>query len=396
MSALIKIKAGREKPIANRHPWIFSGAINSVKGTPAPGDIVTVIDHRDRFLGRGYWNGASQIQVRLLTWADEEIDQDWWYRLLKRAVDSRTTLRRSTNACRLINGENDYLPGLIVDQYGDWLVLQALTLGIDIRKWQIAEMLQGLVSTRGLFERSDVDIREREGLSAATAVLVGELPPEFIEIDEGPRVLVDVHRGHKTGFYLDQRGNRQLTGQLAHDLPAAGTLLNLFSYTGGFSLHSLSAPGLRVINVDSSADALALAEQNTILNQYDPERAEYHQADVFQWLRDPAHHDHRYDIIVLDPPKFAQGKRQVEGACRGYKDLNLNAFRLVKPGGHLLTFSCSGAISADLFQKVVFGALADSGREAQIIRQLGPGEDHPIALTFPEGAYLKGLLLRVF
>ncbi len=396
MSGIVKIKSGRDKPVANQHPWIFSGSIASVRGNPAPGDIVTVVAHDGKFLGRGYWNEASQIQVRLLTWHDDEINADWWEKTLRRAVDARSNLLNETNAVRLVNGENDFIPGLVIDRYGQWLVLQALTLGIDVYKWQIAEIMNGLISPKGIFERSDVDVRKREGLPESTGVLSGEAPPPQIEINEGPRILVDVHQGHKTGFYLDQRGNRQLTFELARRIGDDCTLLNLFSYTGGFALHALAAGNVRVTNVDASADALALASQNVALNNFTPESASFIQADAFQWLRDAVRQGNTYDMIVLDPPKFAQNKQQVNGACRGYKDLNLSAFRLLKSGGYLLTFSCSGAITQDLFQKVVFSALADSGRQGQIIHHLGAGEDHPTALTFPEGAYLKGLLVRVW
>ncbi|XOV86792.1 MAG: class I SAM-dependent rRNA methyltransferase [Pseudomonadota bacterium] len=395
MSAIVKIKPGRHKPIVNQHPWIFSGAIGSVRGNPGPGDIVTVVTSDDKFLGRGYWNEASQIQVRLLTFRDEEIDYDWWHRTLKQAIDARAHLAATTNAYRIVNGENDFIPGLVVDRYGDWLVIQALTLGIDVCKWQIGEILNELLAPRGLFERSDVDVREREGLEQSTSVLIGEVPPALIEINEGPRILVDVHNGHKTGFYLDQRMNRRIALELAERRAGDYALLNLFSYTGGFALHALQAHNVHATNLDASADALAIARKNVELNGYGEDRVDYVQADAFQWLREAVQRGEKYDLVVLDPPKFAQNKRQVEGACRGYKDLNLSAFRLTKPGGYVMTYSCSGAISADLFQKVVFGALADSGRQGQIVRHLGPGEDHPVALTFPEGAYLKGLLVRV-
>lgn len=393
--SIVKIKPGREKSIRNRHPWIFSGAIAQVKGSPAAGDVVTVVDRQDRFLARGHWNPASQIQVRALTFNDEPIDQDWWQRSIQDAVHLRQDLTDSTNAWRMINSENDFLPGLIVDRYADWLVLQASTVGMDINKWLIAEILSGLVSPNGIFERSDGDNRTREDLPAVSGVLSGEAPPDEIEIDEGARILVDVRQGHKTGFYLDQRVNRQRVYEIARRHIGSCRLLNLFCYTGGFALHALRAEGVHATNVDASADALEIARRNVALNGFEAGRAEFVQADAFNWLRDAAKKGESYDIIVLDPPKFAQSRAQVDGACRGYKDLNLSAFRLAKPGATMMTYSCSGAISAELFQKVVFSALADSGRNAQIIDRLGPGEDHPVSLAFPEGAYLKGLLLRV-
>ncbi len=403
MSAgIVTIKQGREKPIIQQHPWIFSGAITSAHQTN-PGEIVTVQAHDGRFLARGYWNAKSQIQVRILTWQDEPIDDAWWRKPLQRAIDSRPQDNPQQTAYRLINAENDYIPGLIVDRYADWLVIQALTLFIDTHKQYIADLLAELLPVKGIYERSDVDVRGKEGLKSVKGVLWGEAPPQHILINEQVQFNVDVYNGHKTGFYLDQAPNRQLLQQLLTDKFAGETtpkLLNLFSYTGGFGINALAAGGAQVTNVDSSQDALALAEQNIRLNGFQPEDTtrqwENIQSDVFDYLHQAVADEKQFDVIVCDPPKFANNKQQVDKAARGYKDLNLNAFKLVKPGGYFLTFSCSGAISADLFQKIVFGALADTGRQAQIIKHLGPGEDHPVALTFPEGEYLKGLLLRVY
>jgi 23S rRNA (cytosine1962-C5)-methyltransferase len=397
MSAKIVIKPNREKPIRNQHPWIFSGAIDEVKGNPNPGDIVTVVDKSEKFLACGYWNPKSQIQVRILTWKDEEIDDEGWRRMLKRAIAARGNYLYSIRsiACRLINAENDFIPGLIVDKYADWLVLQALTLGIDQRKQLLAKFLMELLEPQGIYERSDVDVRSKEGLRQETGLLSGAESPELVEVDEGRKILVDIRHGHKTGYYLDQRNNR---GELYHLLQVSGIkqprILNLFSYTGGFGLFT-GKTGY-VINVDSSRDALELAEKNFQLNDFDIVDTEFIQADGFDYLHDIVEQGEQFDIVVCDPPKFAHNAQQVERAARGYKDLNLNCFKIIKSGGYLMTFSCSGAVSADLFQKIVFGALADSRRQAQILRHLGPGDDHPVALTFPEGAYLKGLLLRVY
>ncbi len=392
MPATIVIKHDREKPIRNQHPWIFSGAIAEVRGSPEPGDIVTVVNHKEEFLARGYWNAKSQIQVRLLTWRDEKPDELWWRHMLERAI-----ITRSGDTCRLINAENDFLPGLIVDRYGSWLVLQALTLHIDQKKTVLARLLMDIFArlgtpVKGVYERSDVDVRKKEGLQEVVGLLRGEeAPPEVTILEDGARFQVDIQHGHKTGFYLDQRPNRLLLKELE-----TSDVLNLFSYTGGFGVHALRAGANRVVNVDASHDVLELAERNVNLNDVRAGRAEFIQADVFEYLRDIAAEGQQFDAVVCDPPKFAQNAQQVDKAARGYKDLNLNAFKVIKAGGFLMTFSCSGAISRDLFTKIVFGALADSGRQAQIIRHLSAGEDHPIALTFPEGEYLKGLLLRVY
>ncbi|MGQ9910129.1 MAG: class I SAM-dependent rRNA methyltransferase [Candidatus Flexifilum sp.] len=393
------LRPERAKPVIQRHPWIFSRAIARIEGDPAPGSLVDIYTHDGRRLAAGYWNPRSQIQARILTWDDEPIDDGWWKRRLSRAIDARQALgaEYQTNACRLIHAESDYLPGLIVDQYNEWLVLQALTLGIDQRKHELARFLLELTGARGVFERSDVDVRRKEGLPPHRGPLAGDVPPEHVPIAEaGIALAVPIATGHKTGFYLDQRPNRMLTGALIRRLGAGAHLLNLFSYTGGFGLQALAAGAERVVQVDSSADALALAAQQIELNAFDAARVEHVQADVFDYIRELNARGSQFDVVVCDPPKFAQSEQQVERAARGYKDLNLHSFRLVKPGGYLLTFSCSGAISRDLFQKIVFGALADSGRDGQILMHLGAGEDHPIALTFPEGEYLKGLLIRVY
>ncbi|MCY4466582.1 MAG: class I SAM-dependent rRNA methyltransferase [Chloroflexi bacterium] len=386
------VRAGRDKPLRQGHPWLFSGAIAHAEAAQ-DGELVAVYDSRDRFLARGYWNSKSQIQVRILSWRDEAIDYAWWRRMLSHAI-TRRTLGAGDTACRLVNAENDYLPGLIVDRYGDWLVLQALTRAIDARKQEFADALLELTGIVNVYERSDVEVRQREGLGESAGVLRGQEPPATIEIKQaGIRYLVDIRHGHKTGFYLDQRDNRRLLRELAADCGTGARLLNLFSYTGGFAV---AAGGVKhAINVDSAYSALELAEANTALNKIPAASAEFIQADAFDYLRHCVSEGERYDMVVLDPPKFAAHRRQVQRAARGYKDLNLNAFRLVKPGGWLMTFSCSGAISRDFFQKIVFGALVDSRRQAQVIRQLGAASDHPVALTFPEGEYLKGLLLRV-
>jgi 23S rRNA (cytosine1962-C5)-methyltransferase len=392
--ARIIIKDGRHKPIVQQHPWVFSGAIARVEGEPQNGDIVDVRTTDNTFLARGYWNEKSQIQVRILTWRDEPIDVAWWRARLQRAIYARQSAAayqaQFPTGRRLINAESDFLPGLIVDQYQAWLVLQALTLHIDQHKQQIAELLAELLQPRGIFERSDVEVRGKEGLKRSVGVLWGEEPPALIAFDNGTHKFgVDVRVGHKTGDYLDQRENVALLAHHFGTANASQRMLNLFSYTGKFGL----AFGGQVTNVDASMEALTLSET---LYQHNQREAEFIQADVFDYLRDISQAKQQYDLIVLDPPKFASNEAQVQKATRGYKDINLHAMRCVRSGGYLWTFSCSGAITRDLFQKVVFGALADSGRQAQIVRWLGASDDHPIALTFPEGEYLKGLVLRVW
>lgn len=392
---VVTIRTGREKPIRQGHPWVFSGAIARAQNA-APGAVVTVVAHDGVFLGRGYWNPRSQIQVRLLTWRDEAVDQGWWRQTLRRAVAARLPQLEANGGCRLVNAENDFLPGLIVDRYADYLVLQALTLYIDQQKEMLARLLVETLDdaglpVRGVYERSDVDVRAKEGLKPSVGLLWGEEPPARAAFCAASLTqLVDIHAGHKTGYYLDQLGNHRLFADALASSGPGARVLNLFSYSGGFGL-AVDGP---IVNVDASREALSLASDTYAANgRPQPENI---QADAFQYLREAEARGERFDAIVCDPPKFAHTQQQVERAARGYKDLNLRCFRLLNAGGCLMTFSCSGAISADLFQKIVFGALVDSGRQAQILQRLGPGSDHPVALTFPEGAYLKGLLLRVY
>jgi 23S rRNA (cytosine1962-C5)-methyltransferase len=398
------IRRERESAVIHHHPWVFSGAVAGVRGDPQPGGIVRVQSSRSEFLAWGYWNGRSQIPGRLLSWDENEIiDADFWRRRLERAIAARAEdnliyQHGTPQAYRLVNAESDYVPGLVVDRYGDWLVIQALTLGIEVRKRELVALLAELLNPAGIYDRSDADVRQREGLPPATGLLWGREPPDLIEIDEhGRRFLVDVRRGHKTGFYLDQRPNRFLLGNLLRNDPDSPkkTILNLFAYTGGFTVYALEALAGRVITVDSSGEVLALAKRNVALNGFPVNDADFVEADVFQQLRLYRDSAQQFDLIILDPPKFAAVQSMIDRAARGYKDINLLAFKLLKPGGLLMTFSCSGGVSLDLFKKIVFGALTDSGREAQILQTLGAGSDHPVALTFPEGEYLKGLLLRV-
>ena len=400
----IRLRPGRDKPIRQRHPWIYSGAIAHAEHA-VDGELVSVLDHKGRFLARGYWNSRSQIQVRILTWQDEAINADWWRGRLQRACQLRQHLAGQTQpAYRLVHAENDYLPGLVIDRYADWFVLQTLTLFMDRRKAEIVKALADATGAQHVYERGDAPARKHEGLAPAAGVLLGGPAPATVEINENARILVDIVNGQKTGYYLDQRDNRRLlAGLVAREIdnaPGPARLLNLFSYTGGFALACGHYGALRSVNVDSSRAALELAERNFALNGFDAaqhgDTAELILADGFDYLRHCARERQEFDFVALDPPKFAGSKREVQAAARGYKDLNLNGFRLVKAGGWLLTCSCSGGINRDLFQKIVFGALADSGRQAQIVKQLSAGADHPVSLAFPQGEYLKGLLLRVF
>jgi 23S rRNA (cytosine1962-C5)-methyltransferase len=393
------LRKGRATPVLRRHPWIFSGSINSIAGDSDDGGIVDVYDAGHNWLARGYINRQSQITVRLLTWhRDEVVNRAFWRRNLERCITAREALAQNpkVTAYRLVHAESDYLPGLIVDCYDDWLVVQFLTLGMDRRRDEIVDLLRDLLEPAGIYERSDVDVREKEGLEQRTGLLWGDEPPYQMEIAEnGLRFLVNVREGHKTGFYLDQRENR---AQLVPFCNGPDTdVLDAFAYSGAFSVYAAAGGASRLTLVDSSGPALELARQNLALNGHiNAQATDYVEGDVFSVLRAYRAEERRFDVIVLDPPKFAHTRREVERASRAYKDINLLAFQLLRPGGVLFTFSCSGRVSADLFQKVVFGALADTDRKGQIVGQLEQGADHPVALTFPEGAYLKGLICRVW
>ncbi len=393
-SATVVLKPGREKPVRHHHPWIFSGAVARVVGQVEEGGLVRVVDGQGQYLATGYLNRRSQIVVRVLTWeADEAVDTGFWQRRLQRAISGRARLASdpTTNAYRLVNAESDGLPGLVVDRYGEWLVIQCLTLGMACRRDEIVALLADLLHPTGIYARDDADVRQKEGLPPESGPVWGAEPPERVEIVEhGHRFLVDVRRGHKTGFYLDQRENRRRAAAYC----AGAEVLNLFAYTGGFGVYAGRAGARRVVNVDSSAEALALAERNLALNGCGPQERVV--GDAFQVLRRYRDQGRLFDVVILDPPKFAASQAQVMAASRGYKDANLLALHLVRPGGFLVTFSCSGLVSADLFQKIVFAASVDARRDVQILERLAQSADHPVLLTFPESAYLKGLLCRVW
>lgn len=391
ITATVVLKRGREKPVLNRHPWIFSGAIAHLEGEAQDGDLVRVVDSRGGYLATGYLNRHSQIVVRLLTWdAQEVVDDEFWQRRLARAVGARQHWPPD-GARRLVYAESDGLPGLVVDAYGPWLVMQCLTLGMARRRDQLVSLLSDIVAPAGIYARDDADVRLQEGLALETGPLWGVAPPEQIEIVEhGHRFRVDVRQGHKTGFYLDQRQNRLRTATYC----AGANVLNAFAYSGAFGVYAAAAGATSVTNIDSSAPALALAAENVAVNGLGPQ--EMVVGDVFQVLRRYRDEGRTFDLIVLDPPKFASSQAEVRAATRGYKDINLLALQLLRTGGFLVTFSCSGRVSADLFQKVVFGASVDAGRHVQILEWLAQAPDHPVLLAFPESAYLKGLLCRVW
>ncbi|TCN81291.1 SAM-dependent methyltransferase /23S rRNA m(5)C-1962 methyltransferase [Shewanella fodinae] len=392
----IKLKPGREKSLDRHHPWIFSSGIHNIKGQPLAGATVDVVAHDGRWLGRGAWSPESQIQVRIWSFdREQEIDRAFFLRRIERAQKARDALiaRQGLTGYRLIAAESDGLPGITIDRYANVLVCQLLSAGADYWRDTLVSVLAELYPDCAIYERSDVDSRKKEGLALTTGLLHGELPPMPVVIEEnGVKIAVDVTTGHKTGFYLDQRDNRVVAARAV----AGKSVLNCFCYTGTFGVYAAKGGAASIENVDVSSQALATAKANMALNGLDDSQVQYTEADVFKLLRQYRDEGRKFDVVVLDPPKFADNKAQLPGACRGYKDINMLAMQLLVPGGTLLTFSCSGLMPADLFQKIVADAALDAKREAQFTERLSQAADHPIAAAFPEGFYLKGLVATVW
>ena len=384
------LNAGREKSLLKRHPWVFASAIARVDGRPEPGATVTVAAHDGRFLGRAAFSPSSTIRARMWSFDErQEVDESMIAARIEAAVANRAALAERTDAVRLVFGESDQLPGLVVDRYGAQLVVQFLSVGVEAWRDAVVRNLIRATGCDSVYERSDAAAREREGLSVREGVLAGAAPaPDLQIVEDGVSYRIDVESGHKTGFYIDQRDNRRMVAHAAQ----GRRVLNCFCYTGGFTLAARRAGAADALSIDSSEAALAQARDNERLNGLPA--SEWQAADVFDSLKALQAAGRQFDLIVLDPPKFAPSMHHVDRAARAYKEINLKALRLLAPGGLLFTFSCSGAVSVDLFQKIVAGAVIDAGMQAQMLRRLQAGIDHPMLMTHPEGEYLKGLLLR--
>ena len=386
---------GREKSLLRRHPWVFSGAVARMEGKASTGETVDIVDHQGKWLARGAYSPASQIRARAWTFnKDEAIDIDFFVRRLQQAQTWRNWLaqRDGLDSYRLIAGESDGLPGVTIDRFGAYLVLQLLSAGAEYQRPALIAALQQCYPECAIYDRSDVAVRKKEGLELAQGPVSGELPPDLLPIEEhGMKLLVDIKGGHKTGYYLDQRDSRLATRRYVKDQ----RVLNCFSYTGGFAVSALMGGCRQVVSVDTSQEALDVAKQNVALNQLDLSKAEFVRDDVFKLLRKYRDAGETFDVIVMDPPKFVENKSQLMGACRGYKDINMLAIQLLNPGGVLLTFSCSGLMTTDLFQKIIADAAIDAGRDVQFIEQFRQAADHPVIATYPEGLYLKGFACRV-
>lgn len=386
----VLLKPEKEKALLNRHPWIFSGAIDQIDEGYTAGELVQVLSSEEEFLGIGFLNPVSQIAVRMLSFEDCEINDAFFEKRIRNAVSLRQCLiSDQTNAVRLIHSENDYLPGLTVDRYGDYLAVQIHSAGMDKYRDLIVKVLSEAVPVRGIYEKSEAEWRRLEGLEPHQGVLKGEDPPELITIlENGISYGVDLRAGQKTGFFLDQRENRKLVSSWSK----GKKVLNCFSYSGGFSISAARGGALSTVSIDSSEPALKTAQKNFELNGMKEPEHRLLRTDVFQYLRQS---QETFDLVVLDPPAFCQSKSQVEKSTRAYKDINLFAIKRLTPGGILFTASCSSHISQDLFQKILFAAAKDAGRGLQILTKTGQPADHPLSIYFPEGEYLKACLCRV-
>ncbi|MDR0717922.1 MAG: class I SAM-dependent methyltransferase [Azoarcus sp.] len=393
--AQLHLHPGKERSVLRRHPWIFAGSAARLEGRARRGDTVEVVAADGRMLARAAWSPESKIRARVWSFdAAENVDHAFFKRRIARAVAWRASFPglAEQEGIRLIHGEADGLPGVIADRYGAVVVIQLTSAGAEKWREAIVAALVQVTACAAIYERSDSEVRKLEGLEPVSGCAWGALPAAPLLIEEnGVRMEVDVVAGHKTGFYLDQRDNRLLTGALAR----GRRVLNCFCYTGGFSLQALAGGAASVLSIDSSGPALAIAARNLAHNpQLDASRARWCEDDVFAALRALREAGESFDLIVLDPPKFAPSAAHAARAARAYKDINLCAFRLLAPAGILMTYSCSGGIGAEMFQKIVAGAASDAGVDACILHRLTAAADHPVGLAAPEGEYLKGLVLR--
>jgi len=391
----VVLKKDKEKAVNHRHPWVFSGAIDRVKGKPANGDIVRLMNHKGDFMAYGFYNDQSRVALRLLEWDESTlVNEDWFRQKVATAVHARSNiLNADTDTCRLIFSEADYLPGLIVDKYADHLAVQILTSGIEKLMPVIIEELKSLLNPLSIFDKSDASSRQHEGMETDNAVLWGDEPPASVEVKENAVVYsINIAEGQKSGFYCDQRDNRRIVAAYA----AGKNVLDCFSYTGGFTLNALKSGAVSVTSVDSSALAIETLKQNISLNKLDAGKHTAIQSDVNKQLRAFKEAGEKFDIIVLDPPKYAPSRSALDRAARAYKDLNRIGMLLLNSGGLLATFSCSGAMDMENFKQVLAWAALDAGKQVQFIYQFCQPEDHPVRSSFPEGEYLKGLLCRVW
>lgn len=394
MPAII-LRGDRVKAMNRKHPWIFSKAIKKVVDNPQLGETIDVLDPDGNWLARAAYSPHSQIRARVWTFdQSQDVDQAFFEAKIERANTIRDRIIKNGNLTgyRLFAAESDGLPGVTVDVFDTTIVIQLVSAGAEYQRDNLIAALRVKFPSHNIYERSDADARGKEGIKKARGIIHGELPSEVVIEENGIKAYVDVEKGHKTGFYLDQRDNRQILEQFVADKK----VLNCFSYTGTFGLYALRGGASHVTNVDMSQDALDIAKRNVELNAFDMSKVDFEKSDVFKLLRKYKEDGVTFDVIVMDPPKFAESKAQLTGACRGYKDINRIAMELLNPGGYLLTFSCSGLMESNLFQKVVADAALDANRDAVFVQKLHQAQDHVISSTYPEGYYLKGFVCQVF
>ncbi|EID0060524.1 class I SAM-dependent methyltransferase [Vibrio vulnificus] len=396
MSAAIYLVKGREKSVVRRHPWIFSRGIDRVEGNPQLGETVDVYGHDGKWLAKAAYSPESQIRARVWSFEKQDINKAFFVKRIQDAQLLREDAieRGGLTGYRLIAAESDGMPGVTIDRYQNFFVCQLLSAGAEHQKQNIVDALIEVFPDCNVYERSDVSVRKKEGLQETTGVLHGEMPPKSVVIEEnGVKISVDIVGGHKTGFYLDQRDSRQQAMKYVKDKE----VLNCFSYTGGFGLYALKGGAKRVINADVSQPALDTAKFNAELNAFDisKKRAVFLNADVFKLLREYRDQGTKFDVVIMDPPKFAESKAQLNGACRGYKDINMLAMQILNPGGTLLTYSCSGLMDQVLFQKIIADAAVDAGRSVKFVERFEQAADHPTDTAYPEGFYLKGFACKV-
>ncbi|PAW10829.1 23S rRNA (cytosine(1962)-C(5))-methyltransferase RlmI [Vibrio sp. V1B] len=396
MTAAIYLVKGREKSVKRKHPWIFSRGISKVEGEPALGETVDVFTHDGKWLAKAAYSPESQIRARIWSFEKEEINKAFFVKRFNNAQLLREDIieRDGLTGYRLVAAESDGMPGVTIDRYQNFFVCQLLSAGAEYNKQVIVDALVECFPDCNVYERSDVAVRKKEGLKETTGVLHGEEPPKSVVIEEnGVKISVDIVGGHKTGFYLDQRDSRQQAMKYVKDKE----VLNCFSYTGGFGLYALKGGAKRVINADVSQPALDTAKFNAELNEFDisKKRAVFLNADVFKLLREYRDQGTKFDVVIMDPPKFAESKAQLNGACRGYKDINMLAMQILNPGGTLLTYSCSGLMDQVLFQKIIADAAVDANRQVKFVERFEQAADHPTDTAYPEGFYLKGFACKV-
>ncbi|GAB6888830.1 class I SAM-dependent methyltransferase [Desulfothermus okinawensis JCM 13304] len=392
---IVVLKKTREIPVKMRHPWIYSGAISRVSGNPYPGDVVLVMSYKKEPLGYGWYSPKSQIRVRMLSYdTEEKIDEEFFFKKMDSAYRYRKDVSPflGSNAYRLVNSEGDGLPGLIVDYYNGYIVCQFLSAGSEKIKDLILQYLTENIKLCGIVERSDVGVRVKEGLNIVNNVLFGEIPDKIKIQEKDVSFLVDIKKGHKTGFYLDQRENRYFVGNISHNKK----VLNCFSYTGGFGLHALIGGAKKVINIDRSEEALKILKDNLSINNISKDEFEIIRENVFSSLRSYMELGESFDMVILDPPKFVKQTSQLKDGIKGYKKLNKRALKIVKPGGYLITFSCSGLVDRDNFEKIIIDSAISSGRDVKVVKELSAGLDHPYPPYLKVGKYLKGLVIRVY